>query len=202
MPHPLYDRRVFINCPFDAEYTPLFEAIVFAVNDTGFRASCARERVDSGETRLTKIIELIGSARYSIHDVSRTTLDETNKLPRFNMPLELGIDIGCKNFSAEHNRKSFLIFDAEQYRFQKYISDIGGQDIQRHDNDPKQAVVSVRNWLRTESGIDDIPGGTVVYARYEQFRRELPAICATLRLDIGDLTFADFSFAIGYWLKP
>lgn len=202
MQHPSYDRRVFINCPFDAEYTPLFEAIVFAVNDTGFRASCARERVDSGETRLTKLIELIGSARYSIHDLSRTTLDETNNLPRFNMPLELGIDIGCKNFSAEHSRKSFLIFDAEQYRFQKYISDIGGQDVQRHDNDPRQAVVRVRNWLRTESGIDDIPGGTVIYERYERFRRDLPVICASLRLDIGDLTFADFSFAIAHWLKP
>lgn len=28
-----YDRRVFINCPFDAQYKPLFEAIVFAVRD-------------------------------------------------------------------------------------------------------------------------------------------------------------------------
>jgi hypothetical protein len=33
-----------------------------------------------------------------------------------------------------------LIFDAEQYRFQKYLSDISGQDIQQHGNQPKSAV--------------------------------------------------------------
>lgn len=25
----LYDRSVFINCPFDSEYVPMFEAIIF-----------------------------------------------------------------------------------------------------------------------------------------------------------------------------
>jgi hypothetical protein len=200
MQHSAYDRRVFINCPFDTEYTPIFEAIVFAVTDAGFHATCARQRLDSGETRLAKIIQLIGSARYSIHDLSRTTLDDATNLPRFNMPLELGIDIGCKNFSPKRSGKSFLIFDSEQYRFQKFISDIGGQDIQRHDNDPKQAVVRVRNWLRTESGLNELPGGSAIYERYEQFRHDLPTICATLKLDIGDLTFADFSYAVTNWL--
>jgi hypothetical protein len=28
-----YDQNVFINCPFEPEYAPLFEAIVFAVNE-------------------------------------------------------------------------------------------------------------------------------------------------------------------------
>jgi hypothetical protein len=46
-----YDLNVFINCPFDSEYTPLFEAIVFAVNDAGFRPKCARERLDSSQVR-------------------------------------------------------------------------------------------------------------------------------------------------------
>jgi hypothetical protein len=27
-----YDKGVFINCPFDAQYKPLFEAIVFAAS--------------------------------------------------------------------------------------------------------------------------------------------------------------------------
>lgn len=56
------------------------------------------------------------------------------------MPLELGIDLGCKAFSRSHAQKSLLIFDAEQYRFQKYLSDISGQDIQQHGNQPKSAV--------------------------------------------------------------
>lgn len=32
-----YDTDVFINCPFDDDYKPLFDAVVFAVHDCGFR---------------------------------------------------------------------------------------------------------------------------------------------------------------------
>lgn len=196
-----YAQNVFINCPFDSEYTPIFEAIVFAVNDAGFRAKCARERLDSSEIRLQKIISLIASSRYSIHDLSRTTLDDANALPRFNMPLELGIDLGCKAYHRSRSDKSLLIFDSEQYRFQKFISDIGGQDIQQHANDAKTAVTKVRNWLRSESGKENIPGGAVVYARYEEFRSNLPEICDELRLDLDGLTFPDFSYTIIRWLQ-
>jgi hypothetical protein len=48
-----YDRSVFINCPFDARYTPLFEAIVFAVFNCHFRPLCARERRNLNHERLT-----------------------------------------------------------------------------------------------------------------------------------------------------
>lgn len=200
--NPEFDRNVFINCPFDLEYAPIFEAIVFAVHDAGFRPKCARERLDSGEIRLQKIVELIRASRYSIHDLSRTELDRITALPRFNMPLELGIDLGCRAFSTAHRHKSLLIFDSDQYRFQKYVSDIGGQDIHRHGNDAKVAVARVRDWLRAESGLTRIPGGTAIYERYVTFRGELPAICAELRLDVNDLAFVDFSYAIAFWLEP
>jgi hypothetical protein len=199
---PEFDRNVFINCPFDSEYAPIFEAVVFAVHDAGFRPKCARERLDSGEIRFQKIVELIRASRYSIHDLSRTELDSITALPRFNMPLELGIDLGCKAFSASHRRKSLLIFDSEQYRFQKYVSDISGQDIHRHGNDAKLAVTRVRDWLRAESGLNRIPGGSAIHDRYVMFREELPAICAELRLDVNDLAFVDFSYAIAFWLEP
>jgi hypothetical protein len=199
--HPEYDRNIFINCPFDSEYTPLFEAIVFAVNDAGFRPKCARERLDSSQIRLQKIFELIAASRYSIHDLSRTSLDEATALPRFNMPLELGIDLGCKAFNPDCPDKSFLIFDSERHRFQKFVSDISGQDIHQHANSSKVAVTQVRNWLRTESGRNDIPGGAAIYTRYESFRADLPAICSKLKLDVADLTFADLSHTIAGWLQ-
>jgi len=201
MRHEGYEQNVFINCPFDEDYTPLFESIVFAINDAGFRPKCARERLDSSQVRLQKIVELISASRYSIHDLSRTALDATNALPRFNMPLELGIDLGCKAFNPDCVDKSFLIFDSEQYRFQKFVSDLSGQDIHQHGNSANAAVTRVRDWLRTESGRTDIPGGAAIYGRYEQFRTELPAICAKLRLDLAHLAFADFSYTIAQWLK-
>jgi hypothetical protein len=201
MPAGEYERNVFINCPFDAAYGPIFEAIVFAVHQAGFRPKCARERLDSSQVRLQKILELISQSRFSIHDVSRTELDVASTLPRFNMPLELGIDLGCKAFSRRHQHKSLLIFDSEQYRFQKFISDLGGQDIHQHSNDPRIAVTRVRDWLRTESGREDILGGTVIYNRYLTFRSELPRICTDLKLDVNDLTFVDLSYTIATWLK-
>lgn len=59
MPIGDYERNVFINCPFDTAYALIFEAIVFAVHDAGFRPKCARERLDSSEVRLQKIVDLI-----------------------------------------------------------------------------------------------------------------------------------------------
>lgn len=200
MPSADYERNVFINCPFDNDYAPIFEAIVFAIHDAGFEPKCARGRIDSSEIRLQKIIALVGDARYSIHDLSRTELDSVSALPRFNMPLELGIDIGCRAFSRRHSRKSFLIFDSEKYRFQKYISDIAGQDIEHHGNDALNAVKRVRDWLRAASGRTTIPGGAEIYRRYSAFRHDLPALCDELRLDVDELTFLDFSWAIAVWI--
>jgi hypothetical protein len=196
-----YAENVFINCPFDPEYEPMFEAIVFAVTDAGFRPKCARERLDSSQIRLHKIVSLIGASRFSIHDLSRTSLDDVNGLPRFNMPLELGIDLGCKAYDSDRADKSFLIFDSEQYRFQKFVSDLGGQDIQQHGNNARLAVMQVRNWLRTESGDSKIPGGAEIYSRYQAFHARLPSICSELKLEVADLTFADFSYTIARWLQ-
>jgi hypothetical protein len=195
-----YDLNVFINCPFDAEYAPIFEAIVFSVHYAGFRPKCAREKLDSSQIRVQKIADLIAASRYSIHDLSRTQLDSSSHLPRFNMPFELGMDVGCKTFNERHSGKSFLIFESKKYDFQKYISDIAGQDVQYHGDDPKQAVKQVRNWLRSESGDPTIPGGTAIFESYERFRISLPEICSTLRLDVSELTFVDFSQITASWL--
>jgi hypothetical protein len=195
-----YQRNVFINCPFDPEYAPLFEAIVFAVITCGFRPLCARQRRDSSQVRLEKIIELIGAARYSIHDLSRTEVDASTQLPRFNMPLELGVDIGCKRFSGDHRDKTALVFEAQRYQYQKYVSDISGQDIEEHRNDPALAIAAVRGWLRTESGLRSIPGPRRIQQAYQDFRDTLAAISETLQTEPEDLTFIEYCEAIGIWL--
>ena len=56
---PSYDTSVFINCPFDTDYRPLFRALVFVIEYCEFAARCALEVDDSGETRSGKIIRLI-----------------------------------------------------------------------------------------------------------------------------------------------
>jgi hypothetical protein len=49
-----YQFNVFINCPFDDDYAPLFDALVFTVIRCGFNARCAREVDNAVEGRFSK----------------------------------------------------------------------------------------------------------------------------------------------------
>ncbi len=156
-------QQVFINCPFDPQYKDLFEAIVFAVSDCGFRPRCALEVDDGSQIRIEKIFNIISDCRFGIHDISKTELDEGTLLPRFNMPLELGMFLGAKKYGqGEHRDKTCLILDRESYRYQKFISDISGQDIRSHGNDPRMSISIVRNWLRSSSPSITMPGGEAI----------------------------------------
>ncbi len=202
--HPQFARNVFINCPFDEAYLPLFNAIVFTVHDVGFRPRCSLEASNAGQSRLEKILTIISECKYSIHDLSRTELDAASKLPRFNMPLELGLDLGCKRFGNVHQaEKVCLIFDIKQYRYQKFISDIAGQDISAHNGSAERVVTLVRNWLRLE--VDPrktiIPGGATILRRYEHFQKGLPSLCHRLGWSSKELPFVDFSYAVATWIR-
>ena len=155
MSTPRYEESVFINCPFDKEYYPLFEAIIFTIHDCGFIARCAREINDSSQVRAEKLFQMIADCKYGIHDISRTQLDESNGLPRFNMPLELGYFLGAKQFgNKKQKEKLCLILDVEPYRYQKFCSDIAGQDISSHENNSDKTIKKVRDWLN--DSISDI----------------------------------------------
>lgn len=201
MAAPRYQDSVFINCPFDTEYGALLDAIVFAVQDCGFVARCALEIQDTSETRLSKILGLINKCKFGIHDISRTELDPANALPRFNMPLELGLFLGAKAFGTGRNKlKICLVLDTESYRYQKFCSDIAGQDPAAHGGDPATAIVVVRNWLRSHTGAS-IPGGTKIVERYSEFRSALPLMCTSAAIEPQSLTFPDYSALVEEWLR-
>jgi hypothetical protein len=203
MPDPRVEYGVFINCPFDEPYRPVFEAVVFAVHDCGYVARCSLEVTDASQVRIKKIAAIIAGCNFGIHDISRTELDTESRLPRFNMPLELGLFLGAKRFgSQKHRSKTCLILDVERYRYQRFISDIAGQDIAAHRGNPDEAIKAVRDWLSaaTSSSVK-IPGGTAISRRYRTFRDELPAACESLQLRAEDLTFSDYVVQVEEWLK-
>jgi len=68
---PRFIDSVFINCPFDREYWPIFEGIVFCIIRCGFVPRCALEEADSGQVRLEMIQRIIRNCQYTIHDLSR-----------------------------------------------------------------------------------------------------------------------------------
>jgi hypothetical protein len=204
VPRTTYSLNVFVNCPFDSEYEAMMEALVFVVHDCGFIARSALEVDDAGQVRFEKIADIIRNCRLGIHDLSRTELDAGSGLPRFNMPLELGLFLGAKKFgSGKQKEKLCLILDCEKFRYQQFCSDIAGQDIRSHEREPARAIRIARDWLRNaslSSGVI-IPSGARMVDRYRAFQAELPLLCERLQLDRDDLIFNDYTTLIAEWLK-
>jgi len=197
MPIAAKKNQVFINCPFDGKYKNIFNALVFAIHDCGFIARCALEANDSHHVRIDKIFKIIGECSLGVHDISRAGIDSTTKLARFNMPLELGIFMGCKEYSD--NAKCYLIFDLEKYRYQKFISDISGQDIKIHEGKIEKAISGLRDWLNNKTK-ETLPSGSVIHKRYLNFIKELPKMCRKNKWKPNELTFVDYTTAVASWL--
>src|SRR5689334_12727615 len=99
-----FRASVFINCPFDEQYKPLLEVILFTLLYAGLIPRLASEKSDSLEPRVEKIVRLIKECKYSIHDLSRVKSAKANEFSRLNMPFELGIDYGCRRIAKNHLR--------------------------------------------------------------------------------------------------
>ncbi|MCY4307668.1 MAG: hypothetical protein OXC57_05250 [Rhodobacteraceae bacterium] len=170
MPDKNFHKNVFINCPFDDEYKLILEAILFCLIRLGFKPRIATERQDSGESRLDKIRGLIRCSKYSIHDLSRCMSTSSGELHRMNMPFELGLDFGCRNFGGPpFDQKRILILEKKQYRYKEFISDLSGNDIEAHDNAYDKAIGKVRNWIRTFDNSGPNVTDKMVIGEYEQF---------------------------------
>ena len=202
-----YPDHVFINCPFDTEYKPLFYATIFAIHDAGFVARCALEAIDSGPNRLLKIRKIIEECKYGIHDISRTETSSTTGLPRFNMPYECGLFWGCLFFGKPEQRKQkrILVLDNIEFRYRASISDISGQDIAVHNDKPEELIDQIRTWLTNGSGKKGIPGGAAIWENYQRFRNDLPAILKVAEITIKELEkpnyYGDYVQFVVDWLK-
>lgn len=188
-------KSVFINCPFDDKYQAKFDALVFTIAFCGFQVRSALEVNDSGQTRLAKIIALIEASKFSIHDISRIELDTDTDLPRFNMPIELGIAIGMKHLGRKRLRDHCLrVLDGAQekdrYRYQKFASDLAGVDIEIHGGDAERLIAAVREFLSPHVE-HPLPGARTIGAALEEFERELPAMVQGARQSLEELTFVD-----------
>ena len=166
-----------------------------------FRPCCAAEELDSGAVRLHKIEALIRECMYGIHDLSRVELGPVTRLPRFNMPFELGLDLAARAFGAGRLKgKQFLVLDAKRYRYQQFISDISGQDIQGHQGVPDEAIDKVRNWLRGVSRRSRVAGPVAIKRSFRRFARWLPRMCADRGLERDNLPVVDFVEMAEDWI--
>lgn len=160
------------------------------------------ETVNSADSRIAGIQDLISKAKYSIHDLSRMESSKKNELARFNMPFELGIDIGCKRFGDELMKEKYLlIFDKEKYRYQKSISDLSGNDIEIHNNDPQDALRKLRNWILKIKG-KQIDSANKIWRLYNEFNGDFFVLAKENELstkDIEEMPWDEFCYYIQEW---
>lgn len=195
------ENNVFINCPFDNQYFTLLKPLLFTLNYIDLIPQLS-ETSDSGEVRLHKIKDMMATSKYSIHDLSRMEPLKKDELPRFNMPFECGIDFGIKlNDPETYRGKKFLILEKEQYRYQKVISDISGNDIKAHKNSPEQIIKVVRDWFKPS--IRNIPMYKEIWLAYNEFDYDYEEILTYDGYDpkdINSITFSDIIDNMSAWI--
>jgi hypothetical protein len=115
--------------------------------------------------------------------------------------------LGAKFYGAEaHRAKACLVLDIAPYRFQKFISDIAGQDVHGHGGSVEKAVETVRDWLRSAlvaRGEERVRmrGAERVYERYREFLADLPAICHELEISPDRLPYNDYTTMVVEWIE-
>jgi hypothetical protein len=169
------ELSVFINCPFDAEYKPVFDAIVFATVCCGFLPRCADETGNVAESRMRRITKAMLSSKYSVHDLSRCRGEGDANLARFNMPLELGMAMAQRfRGKSGETKHDWLLLVPQGHSYKKFVSDLAGYDVREHDGTPRSAVPPMMAWLATRTDAVCVPTPQAVLS-------ELPALQAANR---------------------
>lgn len=119
------------------------------------------------------------------------------------MPYELGLDIGAIEYGkARLKNKRTLVLETERYYYQKVISDISGQDIENHDDDPYTLTLKVRNWISVNKTII-IPGSKEIWNAFNQFTADLnlKLFKTYSRKEIKEMPISDYIKFAKDWLK-
>jgi hypothetical protein len=122
---------VFLNIPYDRKFERLFLAYICGVSAFGLIPRATLE-IPSGARRLDRILDLLKTCRYSIHDLSRVEPDNRKpRTPRFNMPFELGLTVALERISSSFQH-DWYVCEAVSLRLMKSLSDLNGTDPRIH----------------------------------------------------------------------
>ena len=167
---------VFLNIPYDAKFERLYLAYIVGLIALGLKPR-ATLAIPGGAARLDRIVELVQSCAYSVHDLSRVQMDRTPpQTPRFNMPFELGLAVSwAKLYPRRH---VWFVFESENRRAQKSLSDINGTDLNIHDGTIEGVMRELCNaFVRTAQR----PSVPEMLATYRELRRLVPEIANRAR---------------------
>jgi hypothetical protein len=167
-------NAVFVNIPYDERFGRLYLAYIVGLTHLGLEPR-ATLGIPSGERRLDRILALIQSCRYSIHDLSRVQLDRTPPCtPRFNMPFELGLAV---TWAKLHPRRhDWFVLESVVRRLPKSLSDLDGSDPHIHNNTVEGVMRELCNaFVRTRPARPTVPE---MMRTYRGLSRKLEAIVA------------------------
>lgn len=172
----LLAESVFLNLPFDAAYRPLLVALLAGLTALGFDPHCVLEVPSGGQNRLDRIYGLIASCGASIHDLSRVSRSGPLRVPRFNMPFELGLAYAI----ARRQSHSFFVLEERSHRLQASLSDLNGHDPHIHEGTQDGILRCVLDCFGTQSR-------QPTFATLKFLTRKLSRAVATLEHDQGVL---------------
>lgn len=165
MARPKRVQSVFLNIPYDDQFEELYLAYIVGLTQLGFDINATLAVPNQG--RLDRIVSLIEESDVSIHDLSRIEL--SSGIPRFNMPLELGLALYYSY--ATKGRHRVFVFEKKPYRMMHSTSDINGIDPQIHKGKPSGVMVGLRNIFHQPERTTTVPE---MLASYRAVKRKLP----------------------------
>jgi hypothetical protein len=152
------EGSVFINCPFDPNFRPAFEAIVFSTVCCGFLPRCAMESGSVAIPRMEQIVQALRGCKYSIHDLSRCQGEGDANMPRFNMPLELGMAMTERAWRRRvRDRHDWFLLVPRHHPYGRFISDLAGYDPTQYDGTAAGVIPAVMSWLATRPDAERCP---------------------------------------------
>ena len=147
------EKNVFLNVPFDRRYQPLLLAIVAGLTALGREPHCVLEVPSAGQSRLDRIYGLLSSCESSVNDLSWVSLSGQLRLPRFNMPFELGMAFAL----ARQRSHRLFVLERQAHRLQASLSDLNGLDPHIHGGTQAGVLRCILDCFGTPSGAPPFP---------------------------------------------
>ncbi len=171
------NSQVFLNYPFDYEFSGLADAMSFAVVAGGLLPVSAYDLTTPDRPRLEMLVDIILNCDYSAHDFSRAKGEGLQNFARMNMPIEMGMAL----FHAIHTQRRehrCIFFVPTPHDYRAFASDLAGLDPKCHNNDEISLLRDMYEWLRgvVPSVLFNSQPTVEVLSRFEEFKNRIEAV--------------------------
>jgi hypothetical protein len=140
--------QVFLNYPFDQQFSALADAMSFAVVAGNLLPVCAHDLSTPDKPRLEMLVEAIEHCHYSAHDFSRSQGAGPQNFARMNMPVEMGMAL-FHALQTQRREHRCIFFVPQHHEYREFVSDLAGLDPKAHNNEERRLLIEMYDWLRS-----------------------------------------------------